>query len=263
MLDSHQVYSLFYANAEQIPLESESVHHIVTSPPYNVGVKYDKWKDYMERADYLAFSERWLSESFRILKPSGRIALNLPVFGNDKNHPKGEGAIVTLADFIPIIQKVGFTVRETITWIKSSADSIAETESNFSMNSTAWGSYMSPKNPYCRSVAELIVVCHKQEARIAWEGVSDISRDEFLKLSRNVWIMPSKTSKNHPARFPVELPYNFMKFYTYVNDIVYDPFVGLGSTIMAGVGCGRRVMGSDISEKYLELAGQLIDKTIG
>ena len=65
-------------------LEENSIDLCVTSPPYNVGIEYDNWNDCLRLDDYMQFSKDWLTEVYRVLKPDGRIAVNIPYEVNMK-----------------------------------------------------------------------------------------------------------------------------------------------------------------------------------
>lgn len=242
---------MILCDSRRIPLADFSIKHIITSPPYNVGIKYDSWFDLMPQDEYWEFTRQWLTEAYRVMAISGRIGINIPNMGNSADTPKGQGLVPILPPMIAMLQEVGFTIREVITWVKTYAENIEEVEKNFIGGGTAWGSWMAASNPFCRSMSEFVIVAHKQEPKLRWKGVSDITRDEFMRLTRNVWLMRTRKDQTHPAGFHPILPYNFMKLFTYVGDTVLDPFSGSGTTYDVGVGIGRKMVAFDISHNYL------------
>ena len=243
---------LINADARQIPLSDQSVQMVVTSPPYNVGVGYDAWDDNLSFQDYWEFMLLWLKECYRVLVPSGRIAINVPNIGNSSDFGgKGKGVIAHMPLTITAMQEAGFQIRDCITWFKTHDESIDEVEQSFCGNNTAWGSWQSPSNPFCRSFSEFIVVAHKESPTLAWKGHSDLAREEFMLWTRNVWLMATVSNPEHPAPFPLELPSRLIKLYTYPGDLILDPFSGTGTTVKAAHQLNRRAIGLDLSPNYL------------
>jgi site-specific DNA-methyltransferase (adenine-specific) len=88
------------------------------------------------------------------------------------------------------------------------------------------------------------------------KGVSDITREEFLEWTNGVWTFSGESRKKvgHPAPFPIELPKRCIKLFSYVGDVVLDPFVGSGTTLLACLQLNRIGIGVEISESYCTLA---------
>jgi len=221
-------------------LENDSVDLIVTSPPYNVDIKYNSHDDKMDYESYLEFSSKWIKKAFDLAKSSGRFCLNIPL---DKN--KG-GQQSVYADLTTIGKEIGWKYHSTIIW----------NEQNISRR-TAWGSWMSASAPYVIAPVEVIVVFYKDQ----WKKkenhrVSDITRDEFLEWTNGVWNFSGESKKRigHPTPFPVELPRRCIKLFSYVGDVVLDPFLGSGTTLIACAENGRIGIGFEIDKNYCELA---------
>lgn len=227
-------------------LKSGSVDLIVTSPPYNVDVRYGNHDDGGSYAEYLAFSEKWMLRCYHWLGDTGRFCLNIPL---DKN--KG-GQQSVGADLTAIAKKAGFSYHSTIIW----------NEGNISRR-TAWGSWMSPSAPYVIAPVELIVVLYKGSWKRPVAGRNtDITRQEFMEWTNGLWTFNGESRKkvNHPAPFPVELPLRCMKLFSYVDDIVLDPFLGSGSTLIAACRCNRKGVGIDLDTEYCRIALDRIRK---
>lgn len=226
-------------------VRAESIDLVVTSPPYNVDIKYKSNKDNLTYEEYLEFSREWMSRCFDWLKPDGRFCLNIPL---DKN--KG-GQQSVGADLTTIAKEIGYQYHSTIVW----------NEGNISRR-TAWGSWMSASAPYVIAPVELIVVLYKD----SWKKTSgsrenDISRDEFMAWTNGVWTFNGESAKRigHPAPFPLELPTRCIKLFSYVGDTVLDPFLGSGTTLVAAMMNNRLGLGIDIDEGYCTLAQKRIE----
>ncbi|MCX7871653.1 MAG: site-specific DNA-methyltransferase [Verrucomicrobiae bacterium] len=229
-----------------ISIESNSIDLIVTSPPYNVDIKYNSHNDKLTYDEYLNFTEKWMSKCFDLLKNDGRMCLNIPL---DKN--KG-GQQSVCADITTIAKKIGYKYHSTIIW----------NEQNISRR-TAWGSWLSARAPYVIAPVEVILVLYKNSWRkTSGSGISDISKKEFIDWTNGVWTFCGESKKrvNHPAPFPVELPRRCIKLFSFVEDVVLDPFLGSGSTLLACIQTNRIGIGIDIDKNYCELSKQRVQK---
>ena len=231
--------SLICQSAEHMKeLPDESVHLMVTSPPYNVGKDYD---EDLTLEEYLSFLKRVWKEVLRVLVPGGRACVNVANLGRRPYLPLHA---CIAEDMI----KLGFLMRGEIIWQKGSSAGV----------STAWGSWKSPSNPILRDTHEYILVFSKGTfSRSESMGrKSTITRDQFLEFTKSVWSFPAESASRvgHPAPFPVELPYRLIQLYTYEDEIVLDPFIGSGQTAIAAIKAARHFVGYEIDPKYIKLA---------
>lgn len=221
-------------------IRKNSIDLIVTSPPYNVDIHYNSHKDNLSYEEYLIFTEKWLKKAFELARDDGRLCLNIPL---DKN--KG-GQQAVCADITTIAKKIGWKYHSTIIW----------NEGNISRR-TAWGSWLSARAPYVIAPVEVIVVLYKNTWRkTSGSGKSDITKKEFIEWTSGVWNFSGESKKKvgHPAPFPIELPKRCIKLFSFVNDIVLDPFLGSGTTLIAAYLHHRKAVGIEIDEKYCQLA---------
>jgi site-specific DNA-methyltransferase (adenine-specific) len=223
-------------------VEENSIDLIVTSPPYNVDIKYGSYDDDISYEGYLEFTREWLARCLKLTRDDGRFCLNVPL---DKN--KG-GQQSVCADITAIAKQLGWQYHSTIIW----------NEQNISRR-TAWGSWLSASAPYVIAPVEVIVVLYKKQwKKMGGSGQSDITREEFMEWTNGVWNFSGESKKRvrHPAPFPVELPRRCIKLFTFVGDTVLDPFLGSGSTLIACVEANRKGIGVEIDSDYCETAKQ-------
>ena len=222
-------------------LGDESVDLIITSPPYNLDISYNGYVDAMPYDSYLKWVRQWAKALLRVARPGGRACINIPLDSN-----KG-GKRAVYADYVQVFLKAGWQYQTTIIW----------NEQNISRR-TAWGSWMSPSAPFVTAPVEMIPVFYKDEwRRPRGDRQTDIEREEFLDWTLGVWWeFPGENPKKvgHPAAFPVELPRRLIKLYSYLDDVILDPFLGSGTTAVAAKLLGRRCIGVEIDCQYCELA---------
>lgn len=217
-------------------VEDESVHLVLTSPPYNVGIEYDEHEDTLPWDEWSALLEDVFSEAWRTLAPGGRMAVNvLHTAYRDPAIPIGNQVEAMLC------RLPGAYYRGVVVWYKRNATS-----------STGWGSYDSPSNPVLRGTFEPVYVVSKGEARRDRSGKGDLPKKDFVKSSLDVWEVTNVANPLHPAPFPVELVRRMVQFYTWPGDHVLDPFAGSGTTALAAEHLGRRWTMIDVSQKYCE-----------
>jgi site-specific DNA-methyltransferase (adenine-specific) len=203
-------------------------------------IKYNDHNDKISYSDYLIFSKKWMTRCFEWLKDDGRFCLNIPL---DKNK---DGQQSVGADLTAIAKQIGFKYHSTVIW----------NEGNISRR-TAWGSWMSAAAPYVIAPVELIVILYKDRwKKTSGSGVSDITRDEFMAWTSGIWTFQGESKKKigHPAPFPIELPRRCMKLFSFVDDVILDPFVGSGTTLVAAALNNRKAIGIDVDETYCKLA---------
>ncbi len=217
-------------------LPNDSIHLMITSPPYNVGKEYDADLSLSEYRDLLS---QVLQETYRTLVEGGRACINIANVGRTPYIPLH-------AYIIEIAQDCGFYMRGEIIWDKGASAG----------SSSAWGSWKSSSNPVLRDVHEYILVFCKGTFKRHPIRQNSIGRDDFLEYTKSIWRFPAARAKkaNHPAPFPVELPLRLINLYSFVGDIVLDPFIGSGTTAEAAIRANRRYIGYEINLEYVNKA---------
>jgi site-specific DNA-methyltransferase (adenine-specific) len=224
----------------QIP--DNSLHLMITSPPYNASKAYD---EDLSLQEYLHMLRRVFAETYRVLVKGGRACINVANLGRKPYIP--------LSDHISLMMtEIGFLMRGEIIWNKGAGAGV----------SMAWGSWKSASNPVLRDVHEYILIFSKGDfGRKRGEGQEDtIEKEDFMAWTKSVWDMNTESAKKvgHPAPFPEELPHRLIQLYSFTGDVVLDPFMGSGTTAVAALKAGRKYIGYEIEPDYVELANQRI-----
>lgn len=242
------IFNLSSESMAQLP--DNSVHLMVTSPPYNVGKDYDTD---LTLEEYLAFLKRIWAETYRVLVPGGRACINVANLGRKPYIPLHVFIVRDMLD-------LRFLMRGEIIWNKGASASA----------STAWGSWQSAANPTLRDIHEYILVFSKgsfQRGRPEGDGngrKDTISKSQFLEYTKSVWDFPAESARKigHPAPFPIELPYRLIQLYTFAGDVVLDPFMGSGQTALAALKGGRHFVGYEINSSYHKMAERRIAERV-
>jgi site-specific DNA-methyltransferase (adenine-specific) len=260
-------------NGDTIDVMSEMpegwVDLIVTSPPYNVGIQYDTHNDEIVMDEYWEWSEKWLTEVYRLLKDDGRIAINIPY---EVNVQARGGRVFFASEIYQVMKKVGFKFYGIVD---------LEEDSPHRSKTTAWGSWMSPSAPYIYNPKECVILAYKKnhikkvKGEPQWKGepylteegknkvaYSEQDKKEFMELVFGQWKYFADTRSLTKATFSMDIPEKAIKILSYRNDIVLDPFNGSGTSCVAAVVHDRRWVGIELSENYCEIAKQRIQSFV-
>ena len=250
-------------------LPEGSIDLLVTSPPYNANIKYDVYEDGLSMDDYWKFTIDWLSESFRVLKDDGRIAVNVPI---EMNVQERGGRILFNSEFWMRMKEVGFQFFGMVDLTEDSPHRVRQ---------TAWGSWMSASAPYIYNPKECVILAYKKSSKkltkgeSQWKGTptevkdeegnvktkmfyEDDSKKEFMNLVFGRWEYFADTKSLTKATFSLDIPSKAIKILTYKNDIVLDPFMGSGTSAVAAETLNRRWIGIELSENYTNIAKERI-----
>ncbi len=235
-----------------------SVALVVTSPPYFAGKEYEENlgeegvpASYLE---YLELLHDVFAECVRKLEPGGRIAVNVANLGRKPYRSLASDVIHILQDRLQLL------LRGEVIWKKAEGAS----------GSVAWGSYRKATNPVLRDITERVIIASKgrfdrakspkQREQLGLPFDTKITADEFMEATLDIWEIPSESAQRarHPAPFPVGLPLRLINLYTYEGDLVLDPFMGSGTTLVAAVKRGRRPVGYDLEAGYVDIARERV-----
>src|SRR5438552_1989140 len=235
-------------------VRDNSVALVVTSPPYFAGKQYE---EELEREgvpasylEYLDMLREVFAECARKLEPGGRIAVNVANLGRKPYRSLSADVIHILQDDLKLL------LRGEVIWRKGEG----------AAGNCAWGSFRNAANPVVRDITERVVIASKgrfdrakgrpERERSGLPSESTIDADEFMAATLDVWDIPPESARrvSHPAPFPVELPERLIRLYTYTGDLVLDPFMGSGSTLVAAARLARRFVGYDLDPTYVDIA---------
>jgi len=220
---------------------------IFTSPPYNFGLEYENHKDGINWNEYFEKLFSVFKECIRVLKYGGRIVVNVqPLF----------------SDYIPIHHILSdFFIKNRLIW----RGEILWDKHNYNCKYTAWGSWKSPSNPYLKYTWEFLEIFCKGDLKHpgTWK-MADITGDEFKKWVYARWDIPPEYNMKkygHPAMFPEPLTERVLKLFSFKNDLILDPFNGVGTTTAVAKRLSRNYIGIDISDEYCKKAEDRVKNT--
>ena len=241
--------NIIHGSCEQMKeIPDNSLHLMITSPPYNVSKEYD---NDLSLSEYLTLLKNAFSETYRVLINGGRACINVANLGRKPYIP--------LSDYISkIMIEIGFNMRGEIIWNKAASAS----------PSTAWGSWQSASNPTLRDIHEYILIFSKgdykrERSKEEKEIIKDsITKEQFMEWTKSIWTMNAERAKKigHPAPFPEELPFRLIQLFSFETDIILDPFMGSGTTAVSALKSNRYFIGYEIDANYINLANRRIKK---
>jgi site-specific DNA-methyltransferase (adenine-specific) len=247
-------HRIIFGDSREMPeIEDESVHLVVTSPPY--------WciKDYVHPGqigydqsyeDYLADLGKVLSECHRVLHPGCRAAINIgDQYLRATEHGRYHLQPIP-ADIIGIGRDIGFDFMGNIIWKKISTT-----------RTTGGGQWMGsiyyPRDGHITYEHEYIILLRKKgdwpRPSKEEKEKSRLTKKERSEWFRGVWEIFPERQNGHCAMFPLEVPLRLIKMYSFHGETVLDPFLGSGTTALAAERAGRNSIGYEINEDFEQL----------
>ncbi|MDA7943133.1 MAG: site-specific DNA-methyltransferase [Nitrosopumilus sp.] len=231
-----------------------SVDVIVTSPPYNIGIRYSRYEDSLPFDEYLGWMAEFGRACSRVLRNDGSLFLNI----GDRASDEFRSFLVARS-----VRGDGLVVQNTIHWVKSIA--VPECDINMGhfkpVNS---GRYINNCHEYIFHMTRTgSVKVNKRAVGVPYADKTNIARwshsgGSDSRCRGNQWYVPYETvasEKEHPAAFPLRLPEMCIKLAGEgAEKVVLDPFAGSGSTLLAAKGLGMRYIGFEIDPRYVRMA---------
>jgi len=275
MLELNRIYNMDCLDGMR-QIEDKSVDLIVTSPPYNCGKNYISCSDELPWKEYYSFINLVLDESYRILKDGATVAIVVPptikwqfkhqyantwkdfdsTYKTHRGDEKftGRGRIESISKTIhTLMENHDPHMRETIIWVKGMENG-EPISSNYQMGCDS--------DPFIRGVYETILIGSKGR----WfhsGGTGRRGKDAvpFMDYTKDVWMIPPISSREHPAPFPDEIPRRLIRLYTHgILPVVCDPFSGIGTTALTAIELKRQFIGFEKEKTYFDAAQIRIKK---
>ena len=230
---------------------------VVTSPPYFAGKDYNEFGTYGEgdiEEGWTKFAEALLGifkDCVRTLKPGGKLAINI----DDKcTSLKNLGKNIVLPSHASLTMGLKDVIdyKGTILWKKIRG---AHASGGSLRMLGSYGRFRSPGEIPIVHEVEYVLLFRKEgnrEITDAMRKESALTPNEFKQYGMQIWTIPGERDRTHPAPYPVELPSRLIKMNTFKNDLVFDPFMGSGSTAIACIKNGRNYCGTELSKKYYD-----------
>jgi site-specific DNA-methyltransferase (adenine-specific) len=243
-------------------IPDESVHLVLTSPPYWTLKEYPKHKGQLGFiSDYEQFQNEldcvW-RHCMRALVPGGRLVCVVgDVCLSRKKH--GRHMVMPLhADIVVRCRRIGYDNLTPIFWYKIS-------NAKYEIENGTAGFLGKPYEPNAiiKNDVEFILMLRKPGGyRQPTEDQRDSSRftkEEHHDWFQQIWTIPGESTRKHPAPFPFELAYRLVRMFSFTGDTILDPFLGTGTTLLAAARCGRNGIGVEIDESYVKEATARIE----
>lgn len=243
-------------------LPDESIHLVITSPPYWNLKRYNENPDQLGHVDdyesFLSELEKVWREVFRVLVPGGRLVC---VVGDVcvSRRSFGRHLVFPLhSDISVVCRKIGFDNLNPIIWHK-----IANASFEVENGSKFLGKPYEP-NAIIKNDMEFILMQRKpggyRKPTEAQRKLSKIDKRDFNAWFQQIWNITGASTRNHPAPFPIELASRLVRMFSFQGDTVLDPFCGTGTTIVASLKYGRNSIGIDIDPEYCRMAARFLKK---
>ncbi len=260
-MQSTTLHRLINGDARDLSfLEDESVHLVVTSPPYWNLKRYNENPDqlghFQDYEAFLAELEKVWQHVLRILVPGGRLVC---VVGDVcvARRSFGRHLVFPLhADICVICRRLGFDNLNPIVWHK-----IANASYEVPNGSKFLGKPYEP-NAIIKNDMEFILMQRKpggyRKPTEAQREASKLTKEEFHRWFQQIWNITGASTKHHPAPFPLELATRLVRMFSFTGDIVLDPFSGSGTTMVAALRTDRNSIGVEIDQEYCRMAARYL-----
>jgi len=259
------LFTICHGDARELDwIPDESVHLVLTSPPYWTLKRYpENDRQLGHVSDYESFHDEldkvW-KHCFRVLVPGGRVVC---VVGDVcvSRRKNGRHSVMPMhADITVRARRIGFDNLTPIIWHKiSNANYEVENGSSF------LGKPYEP-NAIIKNDAEFILMLRKpggyRQPTMEQRDSSRLSKEEHQSWFQQIWTLPGESTREHPAPYPEKLAYRLVRMFSFTGDTVLDPFMGTGTPLLASARCGRNAIGVELEPEYIGIAKRRLNKQI-
>ncbi len=256
MLPINKIYNMdCMEGLKQMP--NSSIHLVVTSPPYFNAKNYSFWETY---ESYLKWVQDIFTQCYRVLKDGRMCCVNISVIIQPRSKRSEESKRIALPfHFVNLMENIGFKFLEDIIWIKPEGSAKNRN-----------GRFFQDRQPVQYKpniVNEYIFVFQKPMEglidKIVRNYKGDIKENSLIKDEyerTNIWYINPETKSKHPAPYPQQISDNLIKYYSYVDDIVLEPFMGSGTTALSAIKNNRNYIGFELDKDYCDIANKRISE---
>lgn len=248
---------------DQLFIQDQSVHLVVTSPPYWTLKKYrdhdSQLGDIEDYEQFLTELDRVWQHCIRVLVPGGRLVCVVGDVCLSRRKNDGRHTVVPLhASIQEHCRQIGFDNLAPIIWFKI-ANAVFEASGN---GAGFLGKPYEP-NAVIKNDIEYILMQRKpggyRKPSIPTRILSVISDENHKRWFQSIWSgLTGASTRHHPAPYPLELVERLIRMFSFVGDTVLDPFMGTGTTVVAAAKWGRNSIGIEIDPHYYEMAEKRI-----
>ena len=252
---------IILGNCEDVlkTIDEESINLICTSPPYYNARSYSVWNSY---EDYIQFLTNVFKEVFRVTIQGRMCVVNLsPVIEQRKSRAHESKRIPIPFHFFSLMENIGWKYIDDIVWVKPEGSAVNRN-----------GGFFQHRKPVAYKpnlVTETIFVFQKPSDflidKVLRSYGGDILKQSLVENGyerSNVWRMNPETKSKHLAPYPKELSDKIIKYYSFVGDLVLDPFMGSGTTSISCVDLKRKYLGIEIHQEYIDISNERLSKLI-
>lgn len=243
-------------------IPDESVHLVLTSPPYWTLKRYPENDLQLGHVvDYERFHDEldkvW-AHCYRSLVPGGRL---ICVVGDVCLSRRKHGRHVVMplhADIVVRARRIGFDNLTPIIWHK-----IANANYEVENGSSFLGKPYEP-NAIIKNDAEFILMLRKpgdyRQPTMQQRDSSRLTKEEYQEWFQQIWRLPGQSTREHPAPYPEKLAYRLVRMFSFTGDTLLDPFMGTGTTLLAAGRCDRNAIGVELELPYIRIAQRRLDE---
>ena len=251
---------IILGNCEDVlkTIDEESVYLTCTSPPYYNAKDYSNWVLY---DDYLQFLSNVFKEVFRVTKLGRMCIVNLsPVIISRESRSHESKRLPIPFHFFSIMEQIGWKYIDDIVWEKPEGSAVNRN-----------GGFYQHRKPvaYKPNLVTEIIFVFQKPADFLIDKIVRSYHDEILEQSlvkglyerSNVWKINPETKSKHLAPYPKELSDKVIQYYSFIGDLVLDPFMGSGTTAISCIDLKRNYLGIEIHQEYIDMAEKRIEKS--